>query len=201
MLRGCFIAVTAASLTTVADEPEQRMRRDAAQAYSIDSARTVVSFEVRSLGTFRQRGWFGSSSGHVTLDPQNGAGTFDVIVDATTVQASSDARLRIIRGASFLNVERFPRIAYEAEHVTFSDGKPIRVDGTLTLLGVTHPVPLKVSGYQCTAPADGNQQRCTMDASAMFTRSEFGMTGSMLLAGDKVRLVIHAEATAVAIDE
>jgi hypothetical protein len=35
-----------------------------------------------------------------------------------------------------------------------------------------------------------------MDASAMFGRSDFGMTGSMPLAGNRVRLAIHAEATA-----
>jgi hypothetical protein len=38
-----------------------------------------------------------------------------------------------------------------------------------------------------------------MDATAIIRRSEFGITGSMPLAGDKVRLAIHAEATADAI--
>jgi polyisoprenoid-binding protein YceI len=179
-----------------ADELKSQPYRDSAQRYTIDSARTVVSFEVRSLGIFRQRGWFGASYGHVTLDPLAAEGTFDVVIDATTIQASSDARLRIVRGSGFLNVEQFPEIAYKAKHVAFYNGKPIRVDGELTLLGVTHPVPLKVSAYQCTSPADEALRRCMMDASAMFRRSDFGMTGSMPLAGNRVKLAIHAEATA-----
>ena len=196
MVLAYLVAIMTMAFTTVADEIHPPPHRDSAQRYTIDSARTVVSFEVRSLGIFRQRGWFGASYGHVTLDPHAAEGTFDVVIDATTIQASSDARLRIIRGSGFLNVKQFPEIAYRAEHLAFNNGKPIRVDGELTLLGVTHPVPLKVSAYQCTSPNYEPLRRCTMDASAMFRRSDFGMTGSMPLAGDRIGLAIHAEATA-----
>jgi polyisoprenoid-binding protein YceI len=191
----------AMTLTAVADELEPYARGGTQQRYTIDSARTVVSFEVRSFGIFRQRGWFGASSGSVTLDPQSDAGTFDVMVDARTIQASSDARRRIISGVGLLNADKFPDISYKAAHVAFYEGKPIRVDGELTLLGVTRPVPLRVSGYHCTPPTDKDSRRCMMDASAMFRRSEFGMTGAMPLAGDKVRLTIHAEARAVPTDK
>jgi polyisoprenoid-binding protein YceI len=196
VLLAYWVAIMSMAFTTVADEIHPPPYRDSARRYTIDSGRTVVSFEVRSLGIFRQRGWFGASYGHVALDVHAAEGTFDVVIDATTIQASSDARLRIIRGAGFLNVEQFPEITYKAKHVAFNNGKPIRVDGELTLLGITHPVPLKVSAYQCTSPADETLRRCSMDASAMFRRSDFGMTGSMPLAGNRVRLAIHAEATA-----
>jgi polyisoprenoid-binding protein YceI len=178
-----------------ADEPESQLRRDFTDRYAIDSSATVVGFEVRSLGIFRQYGRFGASFGSVSLDPQAAAGTLDVVVDARTVQADSDAMLRIMRGARFLNVEKFPEISFKAEQLNFGDGKPIRVEGQLTLLGATHPVPLKVTNYHCAPPADGAVRRCMLDATAIFKRSEFGMTGSMALAGNKIRLSIHAEAT------
>ena len=200
-IQACLMALTALTVAASADEPTPQPLADTAQRYIVDASRTQVSFEVRSLGIFKQRGWFGRSSGVVTLDPQASRGTFDVVIDATTVQASSAARLRIIRGAGFLNVEQFRAISYKSEQVAFSDGKPSRVDGELTLLGVTHPVPLRVSAYQCAASVEGRPQRCTMDASAVFRRSDFGMTGSTPLAGDRIRLTIHAEATPEAIAE
>lgn len=129
------------------------------------------------------------------MDPEAGVGTFDVVIDARSIQAGSEARLRIMRGADFLNVERFPKISYKSEHVIFGDGEPARVEGELTLLGITRPVPLTVSGFRCTPPADADLRRCMMDATAIFKRSEFGMTGSMPLVGDRIRLAIHAEAT------
>ena len=159
-----------------------------AERYTIDSTRTVVSFEVRSLGIFKQRGRFSTSSGSVSLDPEADEGTFDVVIDARTLQASSDAVLQVMRGAGFLDVEHFPEIAYKAAHVVFREDKPIRVEGELTLLGVTHPVPLSVSGDRCSQPAPTDVRRCMMDAIATFKRSEFGMTGSMPFAGDRIKL-------------
>ena len=183
-----------------AQEPRLGLRGDKAKRYTIDSARTVVTFEVRSFGIFKQRGRFGMSSGSVSLDPEAGEGTFDVVIDARSIQAGSEAKLRIMRGADFLNVEKFPKIAYRSEQVIFNDGEPTRVEGELTLLGITRPVPLSVSGFRCTPPTAPDLRQCAMDATATFKRSEFGMTGSMRLAGDRIRLAIHAEATADPID-
>jgi polyisoprenoid-binding protein YceI len=199
-IQASLVLMTALSLSAVADEATPQPRRDTAEHYTIDSTRTVVSFEVRSFGTFKHRGLFRNSSGSVSLDPQADAGTFNVVIDARSVQAGNDTELRIMRGAGFLNVEKFPEISYNAEHVSFYDGEPIRVEGELTLRGVTRSVPLMVSGYYCAPSVDWNPRRCMMDATAIFRRSLFGMTGSTPLAGDKVRLAIHAEATADAID-
>jgi polyisoprenoid-binding protein YceI len=171
-------------------------RREIAGRYQIDSTHTVVSFEVRSLGIFRQSGRFGKSFGSVTLDPKTDEGTFNVVIDARTVEADSDSILRIMRGAGFLDVVRFPEIFYKAANVIFDDGEPIRVEGELTLRGITRPVPLTISGYHCIPPADSQLIRCVMEATAMFKRSQFGMTGSVAFAADRVRLAIHAEATA-----
>jgi polyisoprenoid-binding protein YceI len=200
VIQASFLIIAALSVNAVAGELKPQPRRNTAERYTIDPARTMVSFEVRSFGVLRHRGRFRKSSGSVSLDPKADAGTFDVLIDARSIQAGNDAELKIMRGAGFLNVEKFPEISYKAEHVSFYDGDPIRVDGELTLLGVTHPVPLRVTAYRCTEPVDLALRRCMMDASAIFKRSEFGITGSMPLAGDKVRLAIHAEATADAID-
>jgi polyisoprenoid-binding protein YceI len=196
VIQASLVAIAALSVNAVADELKPPPRRDTAARYTIDSAGTVVSFEVRSFGVLRHRGRFQKSSGSVSLDPQADEGTFNVVIDARSIQAGNEVELKIMRGAGFLDVEKFPEISYKSEHVSFYDGEPIRVDGELTLVGVTHPVPLRVNSYHCTDPVDLELRRCMMDATAIFRRSEFGMTGSMPLAGDKVRLAIHAEATA-----
>lgn len=165
----------------------------AAERYTIDSARTVVSFEVRSFGIFRQRGGFATTLGSVSLDPQTGEGGFDVVIDARSVRAGVEAVQRMVRGKCFLNVDQYPNIAYRTQQSIFFNGGPAFIEGDLTLLGITHAVPLRVSAYRCTLTRD---RRCMIEASAVFKRSEFGMTGSMRLAGDKIRLFIHAEATA-----
>jgi polyisoprenoid-binding protein YceI len=72
----------------------------------------------------------------------------------------------------------------------FSSGRPMRIEGELTMLGVTRAVALDVSSYDCT---DQLSQRCTIVASASLKRSAFGMTRYMLFASDDVKLAIQAE--------
>jgi polyisoprenoid-binding protein YceI len=193
-MREVLIALLVSCPTYTLSSPTEGLA--GAERYTIDSARTVVSFEVRSFGIFKQRGRFATSSGSVSLDPRADEGTFDVVIDARTIQANSDAVLQVMRGVGFLNVEQFPKIAYQAQRVVFRDGMPVRVEGELTLLGVTHAVPLSVSRYRCSQPTPADVRRCMMDAVATFKRSEFGMTGSLPFAGNRVKLAIHAEATA-----
>jgi polyisoprenoid-binding protein YceI len=89
-----------------------------------------------------------------------------------------------------LNTAVHPEIAYRAHRIVFSADRPMRIDGELTMLGVTRAVALDVSSYDCTGHLD---RRCTIVATASLKRSAFGMTRYMLFASDDVKLAIQAE--------
>lgn len=165
---------------------------DAAVAeYTIDAQRTVVSFETRSLGLFSYHGRFGTTSGKVQLDPQAGAGSVDIVVDARSLSGNSRAVEQFMRGPGLLDVERFPRIVYAAQRIEFAGGTPDRIVGALTLLGVTRPVTLAIAYNDCLQRGAA-ATRCTMIATATFRRSDFGMTAWRALASDEVKLVVDA---------
>jgi polyisoprenoid-binding protein YceI len=166
----------------------------APQAYAIEPARTVVSFEVRNLGIAKRRGLFGSVSGRVLLDAQAGNGSIDIVVNAQSVETSDPATRAFLRGRSFLNVEQYSQIIYRAERVVFEQDRPVRIDGELTLLGVTKSVSLLISGYTCEGGPSG-ASRCVLDAATTFRRSDFGMNHYMALVSDDVRLAIHGVTT------
>lgn len=161
--------------------------------YRIDPAQTVVSFEVRYLGFARERGEFNSAYGTVALDAGAGNGWIDIVIDARSLQAGSQAKERFLRGRGLLNVEQYPEIVYRAERVVFAAGEPARIEGELTLLGVTRSVPLTVTHYDCARESLPLRQRCILSAAATFSRSAFGMTGYGALTSDEVKLAIQAE--------
>jgi hypothetical protein len=70
VIQASLVGIAALSVNAVADELKQLPRWDTAARYTIDSARTVVSFEVRSFGVLRHLGRFRKSFGSVSLDPQ-----------------------------------------------------------------------------------------------------------------------------------
>lgn len=67
----------------------------------------------------------------------------------------------------------------------------MRVEGALTMRGVTRSVPLEIADYACSSElAD---ERCAIVAVASMKRSEFGMTRYRMFASDDVQLAIRAE--------
>jgi hypothetical protein len=82
VIQASLVGIAALSVNAVADELKQLPRWDTAARYTIDSARTVVSFEVRSFGVLRHLGRFRKSFGSVSLDPQahEAAGKSELIV-------------------------------------------------------------------------------------------------------------------------
>ena len=160
-----------------------------ATEFTLDPSRTLVSFEMRSLGT-TQRGEFDRAAGTVTLDSAAARGELDIVIDARSLKAASAATAKFVRGPSMLNTAVHPEIAYRAHRMVFAANRPVRIDGELTLLGVTRAIALEVSSYDCTGTPD---QRCTIVATASLKRSAFGMTRYMLFASDDVKLAIQAE--------
>jgi polyisoprenoid-binding protein YceI len=160
-----------------------------AAEYTLDPRRTLVSFEMRSLGT-TQRGEFNRATGTVMLDSAAERGEVDIVIDARSLRANTGATAKFVSGPSLLNTAVHPEIAYQAQHIVFSGGRPARIEGELTLLGVTRPVALYVSEYDCNGEID---QRCMLVATAYVKRSEFGMTRYRMFAGDEVKLAIYVE--------
>lgn len=160
-----------------------------ATEFTLDPSRTLVSFEMRSMG-ITQRGEFHRAAGTVVLDSTEERGEIDIVIDARSLKAGSEATAKFVRGPSMLNTAVHPEIAYRAQRIVFSEGRPTRIEGELTLLGVTRSVALDVSSYDCTGQGD---QRCAIAASTNVKRSAFGMTRYMMFASDDVKLAIQAE--------
>ena len=76
--------------------------------------------------------------------------------------------------------------------------KPVAVDGTLTMLGVTRPLRLTVHSFGCTINPFNRRPICGADVEARLRRSEFGMTRSLTSIGDEVVIRSAVEAIPVA---
>jgi polyisoprenoid-binding protein YceI len=163
-------------------------------AYVIDSARTTVSFEVKRLG-FPRSGEFTSVAGSVVLDAAANSGSVEFAVDSRSIRAGSEPEENFLRGPGVLNVEEHAEIAYKAGNIVFANGRPLRIDGTLTLRGITRAVPLHVVGYACPIDLVPGRGKCVLDAIAVFKRSEFGMTRYRGIISDDVKLSIHGVAS------
>ncbi len=166
----------------------------AAESYTVDPRHTFPSFEVNHLGFSTQRGRFNKTSGRIVLDRQAKSGSVDIVIEAASVDSGLDKLEEHMRGEDFFNVEKFPTLAFKSRAVKFSGDKPSAVEGDFTLLGVTRPVTLTITAFNCGVHPINKKDVCGADAMAVIKRSEFGMTKYVPGVSDEVKLFIQVEA-------
>lgn len=167
--------------------------------YEIDPAHTYPSFEADHLaGLSVWRGKFNSSSGSVTLDREAGTGTVRIAVDIASIDFGHDEMNEHARKPDLFDAAAFPTATYTGTLAGFRDGKPTRVDGELTLHGVTKPVVLTIRTFKCMPHPMHQRELCGADASATLDRADFGISAGKDYGFDMaVPLRIQVEAVAV----
>ena len=184
-----FAALSTSAATSVA----------AGVVYELDPAHTFPSFEADHLGGLSVwRGKFNASHGTVHLDREAGSGRLEVVVEIASIDYGLDAMNEKARGPELFDAARWPQARYSGRLVDFVDGRPTRVDGQLTLRGVTRPLALEIRSFKCMPHPLHGRELCGADAVATFRRDEFGMDAGKDYGFDMaVSLRIQAEAVAV----
>jgi polyisoprenoid-binding protein YceI len=173
----------------------------APESYTLDPYHTYPNFTVDHLGVSTMYGRFDKSSGKATLDRAAKSGSLDITIEAaslTTGDHDKGSRPRSrdehLRAADFFNVAEFPKITYKSTKVVFTGDNPSAIEGTLTLLGVTKPVNLKIDHFKCIPPQGSYKDRCGGNASGKFKRSDFGMKYGIPSISDEIGLIVEFEA-------
>lgn len=183
------VAIAALACTVVAANSVA-----AQEVYVLDTSHTIPMYEITHMGFSQQRGTFSNVSGRITIDRTTHKGTMDIVVATASINPGTPRLLAALKGEDFFNVEKFPTMTYKSADLEFDGQQLVAVKGELTLLGVTHPVALKVTAFKCGAHPFNKRMMCGGEASATIKRSEFGMKyGIPLAASDEVRIVIPFE--------
>ncbi len=145
--------------------------------YRIDPDHTYPSFEADHLGGLSTwRGKFNHSRGTVTMDRAKHTGTVDVVVDMHSVDFGQDQLNAVAQGPELFDAKKWPEAHYTGHLAGFRDGAPTRVDGTLTLHGVSHPLTLAIRSFKCMPHPLLKREVCGADAFATFQRDAYGMS-------------------------
>ena len=128
----------------------------------------------------------------VTADETTTPREVDATLDAAAL-TTHDARLDAdMRSSRFFDVARFPTISFVSKRVAATGAGTFRIDGSLTMRGITRPLTL--TARRAAADGDG-AEHARYEASGRFRRSEFGMTYAPGIVGNVVSLAIVVEVT------
>ncbi len=166
----------------------------AADSYTIDPGHTHPSYEISHFGWSIQRGRFDKVSGKVVLDRAAKSGSVDVSIDVASVSTGVAKLDEHLKSEDFFNVAKYPTMTFKSKKVLFNGDKPVSIEGEFTLLGVTKPLTLAISAFQCAPNQFVRKDACGADATGTIKRTEFGMTKYAPGLGDEVKLLINVEA-------
>jgi len=166
--------------------------------YKVDPGHTYPSFEADHMGGVSiWRGKFNTNSGSIVLDKEAKTGTVDISIDVTSVDFGNDKlNEHSLKEAKMFDGAKYPTATYKGKISKWGAKGPEEVTGDLTLHGVTKPVTLKINSFLCKENPMSKKEVCGADASATFSRYDFGITygDNFGFKGD-VKLLISVEAS------
>ena len=77
--------------------------------------------------------------------------------------------------------------------MNFAGDKVASVDGTLTILGISKPVTLTATQFNCGANPMSKKEMCGGDLTATIKRTDYGMKYAVPAISDEVKLLIAVE--------
>ncbi|MGE4240892.1 YceI family protein [Ramlibacter sp.] len=169
--------------------------------YNIDPFHSYPNFTVNHLGMTTIHGRFDRMTGKVVLDTAAKTGSLEVRIQTATVNTgdarrTDGARSRDehLRNADFFNSSEFPEMIYRSTKLNFAGDKVDSVEGTLTMIGVTRPVTLKVTSFNCGPHPFNKRAMCGAYVEGAIKRTDFGMKFGVPGVSDEVKLMIGLEA-------
>ena len=167
--------------------------------FVLDKSHTEVGFIARHLMVSKVRGRFTDFEGTIVVADDPSESSVEVIIQAASINTNDENRDKHVRTNDFLSTDEFPALTFRSTKVELSSGGDWKVNGDLTVRGVTRPIVLDVQFEGVIQDPWGNQ-RLGFAASGEIDRNDFGVsfnaaleTGGFVVS-PKIKLEIEAEA-------
>jgi polyisoprenoid-binding protein YceI len=192
---GAVVVLPVASRTA---EPLSAAAPLAMTTFNVDPAHTMVMFKVRHLGISTVTGRFATFTGSFQLDPASGeAANATLSVDVASVNTDNDRRNAHLKSPDFFNADSFPKLTFASTSIQKLSGNKYKVNGTLTIRGITKPVTLdgELAGTRQTPQG----WLAALSLTGTVKRKEFGLmwdrvTEGVAVVADDVTLQVDIEA-------
>jgi polyisoprenoid-binding protein YceI len=169
-----------------------------AGTWAVDPVHSEIGFSVRHMMVSNVRGRFTGFEAVIVTAESVLDSTATATIAMASVSTGNDQRDDDLRSERFFDVDAHPEMTFSSTGVR-ADDDGLLLDGELTIRGITRPITLQVEigGF---GPDPFGKTRAGFSATSEIQRSDFGMTGNMLIEGggvviaDKVKIHLELEA-------
>ena len=176
-----------------------------AATYLIVPSNSNARFEIDHFGTSTNSGGFYNITGQLQYDPAAKVGNISVVIPVNSLNTGNKAFDNVLISPDFFDADEYPLISFESTDWHFADtnasaksmgvGDVVKVDGNLTMHGITHPVTLNATKFNCYFSFIAKSQVCGGDFTTTIDRRKWDISKYTLLGiTETVQLKIQIEA-------
>lgn len=168
--------------------------------WNIDPAHATAEFKVKHMMIANVKGHFSKVTGvlnHAEGDPTKSR--VEATIEAASIETREPQRDTHLRSEDFLHVEKFPILSFRSTDIKVTGDGELKVQGELTIRGVTRKVTFAVEGPTPSAKDPWGNTRIAVSATTKINRKDFGLvwnaaleTGGILV-GDDVTITLDVE--------
>ena len=163
--------------------------------YQLESNHAFVVWSASHFGFSDQMGKFPEITGEIIFDEKKmSESSVDVTIKIDSLVTGSEKFDAHLKSADFFDVKKFPTAKFVSKKVTATGKNKAKVEGELTLHGVTKTVILEVKINKKGTSLVTQKETVGFSATAQIKRSEFGIDYAAPGLSDDVKLKIEVEA-------
>lgn len=166
----------------------------APETYNIDPNHTYVEWHIDHFGYSHPTGkWM--ANGTLTFDAENQQNSkVDIKINVADMITGLPELDKHLKSDVFFDAKKFPTATFVSDKVVLKNNKISKVQGNLTVHGVTKPVTLNVKLNKNETSPLTQKPTIGFTADTKVKRSDFGITSFSPGLGDDVTLNIEVEA-------
>jgi polyisoprenoid-binding protein YceI len=148
--------------------------------WTIDPAHSSIWLIARHLGLSSIRGRFGEFTGRIEVAQPIERSTVHAVIKGASIDTNNRMRDQHLRSADFLDVEQHPTIEFRGFSMSPVGEDSWKLDGELTVRGMTRPVQLDMT-HLGVGPDPWGGTRAAFAATTELHREDFGVTYNQVL--------------------
>jgi polyisoprenoid-binding protein YceI len=166
----------------------------AAETYHLEKTHVDLLFSIDHAGFTEKHGSFRELDATLTYDAQKLENSqISVTVSTGSVDTGFPARDTDLKSEKFLDVAKYPEMRFVSTKVSVEADRSLRIDGQLTLHGVSRPLTLHAKLNKAAPNPFDKRPTLGFSATGSLKRSDFGVSTYVPMIGDVVTLTIDAE--------
>ncbi len=166
------------------------------ESFDIDPVHTRVAFTVSHAGFSNPMGTFSGSTGQLKFDEKDWSqASVSVNIPLVSLNLGDAKWQEKMLDAIFFDVKKFPSATFVSERIEKLTDNTGIAHGVLSIRGIDQPVSLKFTLNALKRHPLNFKKTIGFSATAVLSRTAFGIDAWANLIGDEVKIIIELEAT------